>query len=535
MRFKTKNRKLRWVIYYRSRQNIPRSSKLHYYLKCVKLRSKHFVSKFKGVGALAFYISQAQRLKCNEVSRYTSLLSYNRPMSLYKSESHAMTYCKSKLCNDIETNPGPHDMLPYIDPRKTITAPYSQGNAIIFGQNAGQQCVAMSLCSLIFNNIKGINSSNDLVKIMDIGNQLYTRLSQSARQSFLMQSELPSLLNVFDTDYELQYSESYTGNTHEDTSIEGYNNCTSLQTAFQCLMSNNYTSFILTIGCPAVGIYCHGDITFKVFDSHARDAYGRSNAHGTCVLIELSSLDNLILYFKSIHDNAIFEIKGVRVNEVTMPIENTPTDSKKFNLSCTVALYSICYSAMKSCSYWNSDTLNNIVKGGQRFCDHLSFNRYITTEDIPCTVDICGATVTCVTDTMINGALSDSVESKSSFESIINDNVSKSSGLLIWFQTHCICCILKTKRKSKFTYLFLLYDSSKTLPLQYEKTISGTCLLVDTIINVTKQSHSKHLEYKLQFLSCNCNVNNNERKRLMKNQRKRQNYEAMAPPKKKMP
>jgi hypothetical protein len=211
-----------------------------------------------------------------------------------------MSYCKSQLYNDIEKNPGPNDMLPYIDPRKTITAPYSQGNAFIFGQSAGQQCVAMSLCSLIFSNSKGINSPNDLVQIMNIGNQLYIRLSQSARQSFLMQSELPTLLNVFDTDYEVQYSESYTGNTHEETSIEGYNNCTSLQRAFQCLMSNNYTSFILTIGCTTVGIYRHGDIAFKVFDSHARDVYGRGNAHGTCVLIELLSLDNLVLYFKSI-------------------------------------------------------------------------------------------------------------------------------------------------------------------------------------------------------------------------------------------
>jgi hypothetical protein len=31
-----------------------------------------------------------------------------------------------------------------------------------------------------------------------------------------MQSELPPMLNVFETDYELQYSESYTGTTHQE-------------------------------------------------------------------------------------------------------------------------------------------------------------------------------------------------------------------------------------------------------------------------------------------------------------------------------
>jgi len=41
------------------------------------------------------------------------------------------------------------------------------------------------------------------------GNQLYSSLSQLTGQSFLMQTELPKLLNVFEADYELQYSESY--------------------------------------------------------------------------------------------------------------------------------------------------------------------------------------------------------------------------------------------------------------------------------------------------------------------------------------
>lgn len=75
-----------------------------------------------------------------------------------------MNYCQSKLHNDIEKNPGPNDTI-YVDLSKTITALCSQGNTIIFGENAGKQCVAMSLCSLIYNNNNnGIHSSNDLLK-----------------------------------------------------------------------------------------------------------------------------------------------------------------------------------------------------------------------------------------------------------------------------------------------------------------------------------------------------------------------------------
>jgi len=79
--------------------------------------------------------------------------------------------CQCALCTDIETNPGP---APLIDPTKSIRAPYSQSNIVVFGQNAGQQCVAMSLSALIYNNRLSINSPTDIVQIMDIGNQLYS-------------------------------------------------------------------------------------------------------------------------------------------------------------------------------------------------------------------------------------------------------------------------------------------------------------------------------------------------------------------------
>ena len=34
-----------------------------------------------------------------------------------------------------------------------------------------------------------------------------------------MQSELPTVLNVFDADYQLEYSESYSGNVHQEIAI----------------------------------------------------------------------------------------------------------------------------------------------------------------------------------------------------------------------------------------------------------------------------------------------------------------------------
>ncbi|RMX38339.1 hypothetical protein pdam_00005518 [Pocillopora damicornis] len=80
-----------------------------------------------------------------------------------------------------------------------------------------------------------------LIQIMNIGNQLYSRNNYLA------------ILNVVDADYELEYSESYTG----------YQYFTSLQRAFESLLSQNYINFI-TVGIKSVSIYCNVDMGFKV-------------------------------------------------------------------------------------------------------------------------------------------------------------------------------------------------------------------------------------------------------------------------------
>ena len=61
---------------------------------------------------------------------------------------------KFKLCTDIEKNPWPSV---YVDATKTIHAPYCQGNVTVFGENVGQQCVAMSLCALIYTGAPNVN------------------------------------------------------------------------------------------------------------------------------------------------------------------------------------------------------------------------------------------------------------------------------------------------------------------------------------------------------------------------------------------
>ena len=117
---------------------------------------------------------------------------------------------------------------------------------------------------MIYNNIKGINTCNDLIQIMEVGNELY---SQCTGQVYLMQTELPAVIAMSEKNYQLHYSESYTGNLHNsDSIIEGYQYSIPIDSAFESLLSQNYSSFILTIGCIGVSIYHTDNGGYKIFD-----------------------------------------------------------------------------------------------------------------------------------------------------------------------------------------------------------------------------------------------------------------------------
>lgn len=231
---------------------------------------------------------------------------------VYKNGNHRIKTIVSKLSGDTETNPGPC----VVDASKTISAPYSQGNSLVFGANAGKQCVAMSLMAIVYDWMYSITSSSDLVEIMNVGNQLYTHLSQLAQQDFLMLSELPQELCLRENRYRVQYSDSYFGNMHNsmyDSSIaDDY--CVPLVEAFHVLLAQNFKSFILTISLSTVGIFQTKDETFKVFDAHSRVSQGMFDACGTCVLLEIDSVGKLVEYFENLYfgvQDVLYEIKGL--------------------------------------------------------------------------------------------------------------------------------------------------------------------------------------------------------------------------------
>ena len=160
----------------------------------------------------------------------------------------------------------------------------------------------------------------------------------------------------------------------------------SFANAVQALLGQNYNSFLLTIRSTTVDFYCSGK--FKIFDSHGRDSYGMPHPQGTCVLLEVNTLNELINYFQGLYQNpnVLFELKGVHINEKqcdmtdisdqqlsAVPLKANHADAEIITIHipllccCATSFYSICFSIIKYCGYWNSQTLGRIADHANKF------------------------------------------------------------------------------------------------------------------------------------------------------------------------
>ena len=155
----------------------------------------------------------------------------------------------------------------------------------------------MSLCSLILQQ----QTRNQFCKWPHSNNEHWKSVVfkfVSVRQAFLFNADRITY-NVECAWYQLSTTIQWwlhQGTVRRETAIEGYQYCNSLQIAFESLLSLKFPSFILSVRCIGVSIYCNGDVGFKIFDSHARDLYGRGHLQGTCVLLETLSLYSLLCY-----------------------------------------------------------------------------------------------------------------------------------------------------------------------------------------------------------------------------------------------
>ena len=82
--------------------------------------------------------------------------------------------------------------------------------------------------------------------------------------------------------------------------------------------------------------------SYKIFDSHARDEYGRSHPQGTCVLLEVPSIQDLVQYFQAIHSLGYnYELRGLHIKTYEITAVNSVREQ-----FCAVGLYAMCYSTV---------------------------------------------------------------------------------------------------------------------------------------------------------------------------------------------
>lgn len=89
-----------------------------------------------------------------------------------------------RQADDVEGNPGP-TIFDIIDLTRTVSADYSQRNEALFSENAGKQCVAMSLTAIIYHQIEHVSewTSSTLNNILTIGNNLHVSIRYSVQEN----------------------------------------------------------------------------------------------------------------------------------------------------------------------------------------------------------------------------------------------------------------------------------------------------------------------------------------------------------------
>ena len=200
----------------------------------------------------------------------------------------------------------------------------------------------------------------------------------------------------------------------------------------------------------------------------------------------------------------------------SLPRDSTPSieniTSVSITKSSTVALYGICFSVLKPCVYWKSDTSDAIVK-----CGNALFSDTIKCQQNPSklfqNINIYGAHIDVNYVSTTTGTLErSSLYSRCALTSSVLHNVSISTGFLLQLSNLCLGCVFhKIKRSTRFFLFFL--NEHETLEIHQ---IDNVKWLVQT---VTDKVICDETEYVIQFIVCSCQLTKIEKQKLLKRQK----------------
>ena len=256
-----------------------------------------------------------------------------------------------------------------------------------------------------------------------------------------------------------------------------------LGTEFETLLALNYNSFILTLGIIGVAIYSIEGGGYKVFDSHARDMYGNSHSEGTCVLLEIKSMHELVQHFQSLYGNEhIYELKGVLIANFKddlfsssveyCSISNVNSYQCSCKQCCAITVYAMCYSVINPCGYWTSGTLSALVSNQNKVYNVMGVKRHILPVDLPQSVGISVAEINLTFQAVSTGVLCCNLaESMSVLKMCFSKHCHEVTGFLLWIRTYCISCVVQQRSRIKDLFSLVGYDDSCLAAIRHVRSI----------------------------------------------------------------
>ena len=150
----------------------------------------------------------------------------------------------------------------------------------------------MSLTAIIYHHIGDISLwISSTLNILTIGNNLYTSIRCSVQtNNYLLLTDVPCIVSIYNKVYTLQYRESLTGSSFMTSSNGPY---MSIQNSLTEVFSNrqlNYNCCLLTIGINTVAVIKNAEQSFKIFDAHSRDLHGIPHSFGRCSLLTIEGI-----------------------------------------------------------------------------------------------------------------------------------------------------------------------------------------------------------------------------------------------------
>lgn len=208
----------------------------------------------------------------------------------------------------------------------------------------------MSLSAIMRSRTKCMKywQMDEMDNVLNTGNELYGFLQRSSTMSndeYLLVSELPTELNVYENNFSMNYGEPVTGTLNENDPSLGEYGMISLRNAVEQTIQIYQACFICFHGSTFAVIAEDG--IYHVFDSHSKNVHGSQVEDGTSIMMLAVSWQGVYRYCLNLAQsmnlsvNEQFEITGVNLCISDNALTGTQ-EHMQANLTCTDSVVDDC-------------------------------------------------------------------------------------------------------------------------------------------------------------------------------------------------